>query len=538
MRRRAFAPLLLLLIPSAGLAQAIDAEYGRTCARKKVIYKGKCLNDRQLRRAFTCPKGTARKFQSNDTFKERWCETPTGKKLGNHVIWINTADASGHIMRWTKHADDGTATATHYHALTHQAHQEYALKSGIIHGTTRVFDQRGTLRETLIKANGKLHGIAREFDENGSLAVVRCTHRGHLLWKTKGSTPPSRACPPKGFDPAKLPNNKKQILLSLGKGYPNDLYSIALARSRLYASMNSDKFGSGIFRLSRKKREEVGVPANTKVEDLGYEAKLVVPVKGKAKHLLITGGRIFFVDDYAVRSASPGPRPGVKTLAKNFAITKMVTDGQHLYFTNNIGPTEDDPNGPAVGIYRISVKGGKVKMLAKATGEPRGMGLAVGRTHIYWTDELAGTVNRTAKGGGQTKVLHRGQEPLAIALDGNRVYWSESGHNSNYPYFPADSGGAIFSLAADGTGKPRKLVAVGEQALALRCDKTHFYWTTSYGVMRVARSGKDPQYITTKKNTSRSFTLTKKHLYWADTVLGEVARIDKRARERQFGAPL
>ncbi len=531
---------------------AIDAPYKGTCTGERVIYRGRCITVAALKKQFLCPAGATLRTDASSLMLELSCELPSKEKVGDFVSWIRTPDATGYIWRWIRHDRPNAGLAKLYHAGSHKPHQVYAVASGKMNGRASIYDVKGTLRERLNRKDDLLHGLSEEFSEVGALVTTRCIYRGHLLWRVDNGKAPAEACPPMGFTAASIPSNAKQQLFALGEGYPRDLGALAANSSDFYVSMNRPG-GAGIFLLEPKGQateaksakevslgselDKVARPSEEHTS-LGFAAKLVVPLDFEAKHLRIAKGRAFFEVNYDLATAPLRAGAKAKVLVKNVQVSSLAIDGRHVYFANRLGPDEDTPKAPATGIWRVGLDGKGLVLLAKASDEPRGLSLVVSGDSVYWADEVAETISRTPKRGGRTKVVHRGDEPRAIALDGKHLLWSEAGHSSPYAYFPSDTGGAIFRMPLDGSQPAKMLVAAGEQALRITCDRTHFYWSSSYGLMRMARAGGDPQYLTTRSTETRDLVLRSGFVYWLDRYSHEVARMDKRARQRQVGEPL
>jgi hypothetical protein len=54
-------------------------------------------------------------------------------------------------------------------------------------------------------------------------------------------------------------------------------------------------------------------------------------------------------------------------------------------------------------------------------------GLALDDLYAYWTDDVAGTVNRVPLAGGPSIVLASGQQqPGAVVVDDRYVYWTNA----------------------------------------------------------------------------------------------------------------
>ena len=78
------------------------------------------------------------------------------------------------------------------------------------------------------------------------------------------------------------------------------------------------------------------------------------------------------------------------------------------------------------GIHSMPRVGGNVTNLAPASATVHA--LEVDATHVYWTDDMLGLVQRVSKdGNGKPEILAYNQQgPWGLALDGQYVYWSNT----------------------------------------------------------------------------------------------------------------
>ncbi len=106
----------------------------------------------------------------------------------------------------------------------------------------------------------------------------------------------------------------------------------------------------------------------------------------------------------------PSKLGGGPPIAGNFDL-----DMSHIYWSSSEG------------IHSIPRVGGMETNLAPATSTVRAV--VVDATHVYWTDDMAGLVQRVAKdGSGTPEILAFNQKgPWGLALDNQFVYWSTMG---------------------------------------------------------------------------------------------------------------
>ncbi|MBL4686713.1 MAG: hypothetical protein JKY37_19100 [Nannocystaceae bacterium] len=79
--------------------------------------------------------------------------------------------------------------------------------------------------------------------------------------------------------------------------------------------------------------------------------------------------------------------------------------------------------------------------LVLATGLQSGRGIAVNDTHVFWSDEGAGTIHRIAKGGGGGMIIVRDAgTPYELALDDQHLYWTSNADDGAVLRVPVGGG--------------------------------------------------------------------------------------------------
>jgi hypothetical protein len=104
--------------------------------------------------------------------------------------------------------------------------------------------------------------------------------------------------------------------------------------------------------------------------------------------------------------------------------------------------------------------------------------VAVDRFNVYWTDAGTRFIQTAPKQGGGTPTTlaahsHMLQEPVAIAVSDNDVYWSLSGGNTG-----------LYKVARCG-GETRFIEAGGVRNIVV--SKGTVFWATDGGVFRMAQ---------------------------------------------------
>ncbi len=158
-------------------------------------------------------------------------------------------------------------------------------------------------------------------------------------------------------------------------------------------------------------------------------------------------------------------------------ITALAFDGTDLYWTQGFGGWAMGNPYPMDGmVLRATSAGGDVVTLATSQRYPGTITLGAGE--VYWANGMFGTADgwimRVAAEGGTPSTCASAQEPIAMAVDGENVYWSVVGAVLRRPIV----GGPVVTLASD--GQVRGHLALLGGAL---------YWGTTDGVTRIPTDG-------------------------------------------------
>jgi hypothetical protein len=148
------------------------------------------------------------------------------------------------------------------------------------------------------------------------------------------------------------------------------------------------------------------------------------------------------------------------------------------------------------------------------------MALAVHGATIYWTDSGDGTVRAVPAAGGANVVLaSRQAQPTGIAVDDTAIYWTNQGD------------GTVQSVPLAG-GDPVTL-ATGQNlpvAIAVR-DRTIYWVNEGHGdrpdgsIMALALDGGDPVTLVPSQDGPTSIAVDADHVYWTSLTDNQVRKV-------------
>lgn len=213
--------------------------------------------------------------------------------------------------------------------------------------------------------------------------------------------------------------------------------------------------------------------------------------------------------------AGPGTR---QLLASNQRrIADVALDRDHVYWVVTGTMTSGHYFGDG-SIWRANKDGSTPEMLAQMQNFPSR--IAVGGTHVYWTNDYGGTVMRCAVGGCSLspETLYEMQdEPSGIALDATGVYWA------NY------HGGSIMKGALDGKTPAFALAESRGFIDALTTDGQTLFWTEAitHDVMGIPNAGGMLSPRATDQKLPLDIAVDEEAVYWTDETSGTVMRAPK-----------
>jgi hypothetical protein len=113
--------------------------------------------------------------------------------------------------------------------------------------------------------------------------------------------------------------------------------------------------------------------------------------------------------------------------------TLLALDAMNVFFADSVKGM----------IERVAKTGGATQMLV--SGEPNVHGLAVDDTHVYWASSVGNAIKRIPKGGGAIEVVSAASDPSGLAVDSVDVFWANMG-TAKVLKAPKQGGGPITEL--------------------------------------------------------------------------------------------
>lgn len=174
----------------------------------------------------------------------------------------------------------------------------------------------------------------------------------------------------------------------------------------------------------------------------------------------------------------------------------IAIDDAHVYWSrSNSGE-----------LMRASIAGGMPERLAKGNSISA---IAFHSSTIYWADWRDGTIMTLPKSGGTPSVLTwEARRPSALAVDDERIYWTED---------IGDAGGAVVSVPLGG-GTPRALATGQDAPRGMAINLTHVYWTTAFGdaLARVPLHGGRSEMLFDESHYAERVVLDDSFAYWVN----------------------
>jgi hypothetical protein len=138
-----------------------------------------------------------------------------------------------------------------------------------------------------------------------------------------------------------------------------------------------------------------------------------------------------------------------------------------------------------------------------AEDEAGARGIAVDATHVYWTNQTTGKIQRIPIEGGEIETIADTQDgPYAIAVDDTHTYWTNQ------------TGDAIMRVEKAG-GSPQELSNAYDPT-GIAIDETDVYWLSTVGLYRVPKGGGNETQLAVNVDKLGGIALSSSHVYWTD----------------------
>lgn len=220
------------------------------------------------------------------------------------------------------------------------------------------------------------------------------------------------------------------------------------------------------------------------------------------------------VDDTAVYWGSTADLGGIRKVDKRSGAPvtlaagvlnpwSLVVDHSHVYFSCEADPV----------VKKVPTSGGDVVTLFGPSPGTRPFRLAQDEERVYWTSLGSAGVTSVLKDGGALATMPPGDDDgWAIAIDGDRIYWSGTGQIVSAP----KSGGDAEVLAQF-------------DATDIAVDEEYLYFTDSDSIRRVPKAGGLPEGLSQNESPA-NVALDKDHVYWGSAGAGGSGAVRKIAK--------
>jgi hypothetical protein len=191
-------------------------------------------------------------------------------------------------------------------------------------------------------------------------------------------------------------------------------------------------------------------------------------------------------------------------------------------------------SAPAPASATPSAPDASISVLAK--NQHASAALSADGAHVYWVEDVEGTVTRVAKRGGAVMMFYSSStggfaSPSMIAIDDADVFWTEHVKQPN---------GAVVSgvMKLEKMGGKPTVVASGirDEMRSLAVDAKGVYWIAGTAIMRAAKDGAGASPLALKLADPTSVAGDGKFVYWTQTGAAEKGK-DGGAVMRQAATP-
>lgn len=194
----------------------------------------------------------------------------------------------------------------------------------------------------------------------------------------------------------------------------------------------------------------------------------------------------------------------------------IIADDTHIYWAHS-------DNGI---VYRRAIGGAAREVVAMDQGRMGPRIFAQDDAHLYWVRSEAESIMHLAKVDGTPEVFASDIGPIGtIALDAEHLYWTR------------DSGGtledSIWRAPRDGSAAPVPIALHLVSAGPLAVDEQHVYFHNVGSVMRVDKTGGEPELIYENYPFNNVFAgggdiqLDEQYVYWSQAKCDAIFRIAK-----------
>lgn len=155
-----------------------------------------------------------------------------------------------------------------------------------------------------------------------------------------------------------------------------------------------------------------------------------------------------------------------------------------------------------------------------ATGQTLPSNVALDSTHLYWTNQQpGGAVSRVPRSGGPVEVVAQlSLAPGGIAVDDTAVFWSEFA-----------SAGSVWRLDKSSIGDTTAAVELASgqgTSTALALDGNRVYWTTPGTIRRTFKTGGSVETIASGQETPGGLVAQLGLAFWTNVMGGTVVGLD------------
>jgi hypothetical protein len=189
----------------------------------------------------------------------------------------------------------------------------------------------------------------------------------------------------------------------------------------------------------------------------------------------------------------------------------VETDGTYVYYVGNDG------------IYAVPAMGGQIPYRLTESGLTSSQAeLALDGNSLVWSDRHSDgnriAIARMPKAGGNVGMVSSegwDGKPVPIVARGAKLYWMSRGLEDIFEW----------DLATD---VERPVAETGEAPLALAVDGDFVYWTTGQGlILKAPISGGQPIVLAEGQAHPSSIAVDRTHVYWSNRLDGTIRKINK-----------